>query len=242
MKYFKPFQFNRFCCFSVTKSCLTLCNPMNCRTPGFPVPHHLLEVAKVHVHWIGDAIQPSHTLLPSSPSAFNLSKYQGLSHCVSCLHQVAKVLELQLQHQSFQRVFRGDFLKIDWFDLLAFQGTLKSLLQHHSSKASVLQCSTLFIVQLYHRYVTTRKTINRYTTVCKILFAFPGYKSLVCCILQNTKVRFFFYFSCYIPHLTSFSTNLIPFSSWYFGWQISHHFSLGKFISKQVFASHSKKR
>ena len=215
---------------------------MNCSIPGFPVLHHLLEVAQVHVHWIGDAIQPSHTLLPSF-SDFNLSPYQGLSHCISCLHQVAKVLELQLQHQSFQRVFRGDFLKIDWFDLLAFQGTLKSLLQHHSSKASIFQCSDLFIVQLYHLYVITRKTINRYTIVCKILFAFPSYKSLVCCILQSTKVKLFFYFSCYIPHLTSFRTNLIPFSSWYFGWQISHHFSLVNISqSKCLLLTVTKKR
>ena len=76
------------------------------------------------------------------------------------MHGVAKVLELQLQHQSFQRVFRVDFLlRLDWFDLLAIQGTLMSLLQHHSSKASILQCSAFFIVQLSHQYMTTGKTI-----------------------------------------------------------------------------------
>ena len=85
--------------------------------------------------------------------------------------QVAKVLELQLQHQSFQCIFRTDFLRIDWFDLLAVQGTLKSLLQHHSSKASILQCSVFFIVQLSHPYMTTGKIIalTRQTFVGKVM-------------------------------------------------------------------------
>ena len=95
---FSPFL---LCCCSAPRSCLTLCNPMDCNTPpGFPVPHHLLEFAPVHVHWIRDAIQPSHPLLPSS-LALNLSQHQGLFEWVSSSHQVAKVLELQLQHQSF---------------------------------------------------------------------------------------------------------------------------------------------
>ena len=97
-------------CCSVAKSCATLCDSMDCSTSGFPVPHHLLEFAQVHVHWISDTIQPSHCLLPSSPSAFSFSQHQGLFQWVSCLHQVAKVLELQLQHQFFQSVFRIDFL------------------------------------------------------------------------------------------------------------------------------------
>ena len=95
---------------SVAQSCPTLCNLMDCSTPTFLVPHHLLEFAQVHVHCIGDAIQPSHSLLPSSPSALNLSQDQGLFQWVGSSHQVAKVLELQLQHQSFQRIFRIDFL------------------------------------------------------------------------------------------------------------------------------------
>ena len=90
------------------KSCLTLCDPMDCSTPGFSVPHHLQEFAQVHVHWFSVSIQPSHPLLLSSPSAFNPSQYQGLFQWVSCLHQVAKVLEFQ--HQSFKRVFRVDLL------------------------------------------------------------------------------------------------------------------------------------
>ena len=84
---------------SVAQSCPTLCNPMDCSTPGFPVYHQLLEL--IHVHWIGDAIQPSHLLLFPSPPAFSLSQHQGLFQGVGSLHQVAKVLEFQLQHQSF---------------------------------------------------------------------------------------------------------------------------------------------
>ena len=94
---------------SVAQLCSTLCNPMNCSTPGFPVHHQLLESTQSHVHWVGDAIQPSHPL--SSPSlALNLSQHQGLFQWVSSLHQVAKLLELQLQHQSFQWTPRIDLL------------------------------------------------------------------------------------------------------------------------------------
>ena len=94
---------------SAAKSCPNLCNPMDCTMPGFPVPLHLLKFAQVHVHYIGNAIQSSHLLSSSSPSAFNLSQHQGLFQWVGCLHQVPKVLELQLQHQFFW-VFRVDFL------------------------------------------------------------------------------------------------------------------------------------
>ena len=92
----------------VTQLCLTLCGPMD--STGFPVHHQLLELAQTHAHWVGDAIQPSHPLSSPSPPAFNLSQHQGLFQWVSSLHQVAKVLELQLQHQSFQWIFRIDFL------------------------------------------------------------------------------------------------------------------------------------
>jgi len=94
---------------SVTQLCLTLCDPMDCSLPGFPVHHQLLELAQTHVHWIGDIIQPSHPLSTPSP-AFNLSQHQGLFQWVSSSHQVAKVLKFQLQHQSFQWIFRTDFL------------------------------------------------------------------------------------------------------------------------------------
>ena len=95
---------------SVFKLCLTLCDRMDCSTPGFPVHHQLVEFTQTHVHWVSDAIQPSHTLLSPSPPALNLSQHQGLFKWVSSLHQVAKVLEFQLQHQSFQWLFRTDFL------------------------------------------------------------------------------------------------------------------------------------
>ena len=88
----------------------TLCNPMDSTTPGLLVLHYLPEFAQIHVHWVNDAIQPSHPLLPPSPPALNLSQHHGLFQWVGSLHQVAKVLELQLQHQSFQWIFRADFL------------------------------------------------------------------------------------------------------------------------------------
>ena len=97
-----------FCCYLVAKSCPTLW-PMDCTMPGFPVLHCLQELAEIHVHWVSDAIQPSHPLSSPSP-AFRLSQHQGLFQWVSCSHQVAKMLELQPQHQSFQWVFRVDFL------------------------------------------------------------------------------------------------------------------------------------
>ena len=106
---------------------------MNCSTPDFPVHHQLPELTQTHVHWVGDAIQPSHPLSSPSPPAFNHSQHQGLFKWVSSSYQVAKILEFQLQHQSLQWTPRTDFLRMDWLDLLAVQGTLKSLLQHHSS-------------------------------------------------------------------------------------------------------------
>ena len=127
------------CCCSATQSCLTLFDTMDRSTPGFPVLHYLLELAQTHVHWVDGAIQPSHPLSPPSPPAFNPSQHQGLFQSVGSLHQGAKVLEFHLQYQSFQWVFKVDVLWVDWFDLLAVQRTLKSLLQHHSSKASFPQ-------------------------------------------------------------------------------------------------------
>ena len=91
------------CCCSVSNSCLTPCNAINCSTPGFPVLHYPSELTQTHVHWVSDAIQPSRPLSSPSP-ALSLSQNQGLFQWVSCLHQVAKVLELQLQHQSFQQI------------------------------------------------------------------------------------------------------------------------------------------
>ena len=107
-----PFNFITLVQFSsVTESCPTLCNPMDCSTPGLPVHHQLPEFTQAHVHWVGDAIQPSHPLSSPSPPSFNLSQHQGLFQRVSSLYQVAKVLEFQLQHQSFRWTH---YLLVNW--------------------------------------------------------------------------------------------------------------------------------
>ena len=95
---------------SVAQSCPTLLNPMDCSTPGLLVHHQLLEFTQTHICWVGDAIQPSHPLSPPSPPALNSSQHQGHLQWVSSSHQVVKVLEFQLQHQSFQWTLRADFL------------------------------------------------------------------------------------------------------------------------------------
>ena len=144
---------------------------MDCSTPGFPVHHHLLELTQTHVHQVIDAIQPSRPLSSPSPPAFNLSQHQGLFKGVSSSHQVAKVLEFQLQHQSFNEYSGLISFRMYWLDLLAVQGTFKSLLQHHSSKVLILQCSAFFIVQLSHPHMTTGKTIalTRKTFVNRVM-------------------------------------------------------------------------
>ena len=169
---------------SVAQSCLTLCYPMDCSTPGFPVQHQLLELAQTHVRRVGDAIQPSHPLSSPSLPGFNLSQHQGLFQWVSSSHQVAKVLEFQLQYSGLIS------FRINWLDLLAVQGTLKSLLQHHSSKASVLWHSTFFTVQLSHSYMTTGKPIalTRWTSVGKVMsLLFKMLSRLVIAFLPGSK-------------------------------------------------------
>ena len=145
---------------SVAQSCPTLCDPMDYSTPGFPVCHQHPELAQTHVHRVSDAIQPSHLLLsplPFLPSIF-LSIRVFSSESVLCIRW--------LKHWSFSFSISPSnecpgltSFRMDWLDLLAVQGTLKSLLQHHSSKASILQCSPFFTVQLSHPYITTGKTI-----------------------------------------------------------------------------------
>ena len=125
---------------SVTQSCLTLCDPVDCSTPGFPVYHQLPELAKTHVHSISDAIQPSHPLSSPSPT-FNLSQHQGLFQWVSSSHQVAKVLEFSFSISPSNEYSRLISFRVDWFDLLAGQGTIKSLL--HSSKFHSANSSAL---------------------------------------------------------------------------------------------------
>ena len=130
---------------------------MDCSTPGFPVLHYLLEFAQSHVHRVDDAIPPSHPLSPPlllqpifpsisvfpSESALHIRWPKYWSFSISPSNEYSELI----------------FFRIGWFDLLAVQGTLKSLLQHHSSKASILQCSAFFMVQLSHSYMTTEKTI-----------------------------------------------------------------------------------
>ena len=152
-------------------SCLTLLDPMDCSTPGLPVHHQLLELAQTHVHWVSDAIQLSHPLSSPSPPTFNLSQHQGLFQWLSSLHQVAKYWSFSFSINPSNEYSELISFRIDWFDLLAVQGTLKSLLQHHSSKASILRCPAFFIVQLSSPYMTTGQAIalTRQTFVGKVM-------------------------------------------------------------------------
>ena len=145
------------CCCSVTKLCLILCNPMDSSMPGFPVLQYLTEFAQIHVHWVTDAIQPSHPLpppllLPSIfpsirvfPSKLALwirgPKYWSFSFSISLSNEYSGLISFWM----------------DWLDLLAVQGTLKNLLQHHSLKASILRGLAFFMDQLLHPYMTTGK-------------------------------------------------------------------------------------
>ena len=162
---------------SVAQSCPTLCDPMNRSTPGLPVHHQFLEFTQTHVHQVSDAIQPSHLLSSPSPPAPNPSQHQTLFQWVKSSHEVAKVLEFQyFKSSSFSIIPSKEIpglisFRMDGLDLLSVQGTLKSLLQHHSSKAAILQRSAFFTVQLSHPYMTTGKTIalTRRTFVGKVM-------------------------------------------------------------------------
>ena len=117
------------------------------------------KVEWIHVHWVSDTIQPSYPLLSHAPPTFNLSQNQGLFKWVRSSYKVAKVLEFQLQNHSFNEYLGLISFRMDWMDLLAVQGTLKNLLQHHSSKASVFWHLAFFIAQLSHPYMTTGENI-----------------------------------------------------------------------------------
>ena len=144
--------------------------PHGLQNARHPCPSPTLELTQTHAHQVGDTIQPFHPESSPSPPAFNLSQHQGLFKWVSSSHQVAKVLDFQIQHQSSQHSGLISF-RMDWLQLLAAQGPLKSLLQHHSSKTSILQCSVLFRVQLSHLYMTTGKAIalTRWDFVGKVM-------------------------------------------------------------------------
>ena len=144
---------------------------MNCSMPGFPVLHYLPKFAQTHVHWLDEAIQPSHPLPPSSPPALNLSQLT-LFQWVSSLHQVSKILELQFQHQSSNEYSGLISFRIDCFDLLVVQGNLKNLLQHHSSKAPTLQWSvSLYSNSCTHTWLLMGKTIalTIWNFLCKVM-------------------------------------------------------------------------
>ena len=143
---------------SVTQSCPTLPDPMDHSTPDHPVHHQLPEFTQTHDHWLGDTIQPSQPLLSPSPPAFNLSQPQVFSS-----ESVLRIRWTKDWSFSFSNSPSNEYsglisFRMDWLDLLAVQGTLKSLLQHHSSQASILQRSAFFTVQLSHPYMTAGKT------------------------------------------------------------------------------------
>ena len=143
---FKLENLGSHCCCLVAKLCLTLCDPMICSTPGFPVLHYPLKFAQTHVHWVGDAIQPSHSL---SPLLLVLSIFPSI-------RVFSNELALRIRwpnYWSFSISPSNEYselisFRIDWFDFIAVQGTRKSLLQHHSSKASILRFSAFFMDQL----------------------------------------------------------------------------------------------
>ena len=179
------FQFS-----SVAQLCLTLCDPMNCSTPGLPVHHQLPESTQTHVHRVGDAIQPSHPLLSPSPPTFNLFQHQGLpmSQFFASGGHWSFSFNISPSNEHSGLIS----FKMDWLDLLAVQGTLKSLLQHHSSKASVLWCSAFFTVQLSHPYMTTGKTI----ALTRWTFAGKG-SSLLSNMLSRLVIALFLRFLVY---------------------------------------------
>ena len=163
---------------------------MNRSMPGLPVHHQPLEFTQTHVHRVGDAIQPSHPLSSPSPPAYNLSQHQGLFQWVTSSHQVAKVLSFSFNINPSNEHPGLISFRMDWLDLLAVQGTLKSLPQHRSSKASILWHSAFFIVQLSHSYMTTGKTITltRQTFVDKVMsLLFNMLSKLVITFLPRSK-------------------------------------------------------
>ena len=155
-----------YCCCSVVQSCPTLCDPTDCSMPSFSVLHYLPEFVKTRVHWVNDAIQPSHPLSPPSPPDLNLTASGSFSSELALCIRLPKYYSFNFCISPSNEYSGLISFRIDWFDLLAVQGTLKSLLQHHSSKASILRHSAFFMVQLSHSYMTTGKTIalTKWTT------------------------------------------------------------------------------
>ena len=160
---------------------------MDCSTPGFPVHHQLLELAQTHVHWAGDALQPSHSLSSPSLPTFNLSQHQRVFSNESALCiRWPKYWSFSFNISSSNEYSGLISFRRDWLDLLVVQGTLESLLQHHSSKASILWHLAFFTVQLSHPYMTTGKTIalTRWTFIGKVM-------SLLLNMLSRLVISFF---------------------------------------------------
>ena len=180
-------RLSSYCCCSVAKSCPALCNHMNCTMPGFPVLHYLPELAQTHVHWVGDSIQPSPLLVIPFSSCLQSFPASGYFPVSWFFASGGQSISLSI---SLSREYSGLIsFRIDWFDL-AVQGALKSLLQHHSSKASIFQGSAFFMVQLSHPYMTTGKTIalTRWVFVGKIMsLLFNMLSRLVITFLPRSK-------------------------------------------------------
>ena len=179
---------------------------MNCSTPSLPVHHQLPDFTQTHVHQVGDAIQPSHPLLSPSPPAPNPSQHQGLFSNESTLRmRWPKYWSFSFSISPSNEPPGLISFKMDWLDLRAVQGTLKSLLQHHSSKASILRHSAFFIVQLSHPCMTTGKTIalTRRTFVGKVTsLLFNMLSRLVITFLPRSKGFFFFFFFNFMAAIT----------------------------------------
>ena len=155
MKQSKQFNFSSVQL--VSQSCATFCDPMDCSRWVLPAHHQLTWLAQIHVRWVSDAIQPSHSLLSSSPPDLHLSQHQGLFQSVSSSHQVVKYWRFSFSISPSNEYSGLISFRMDQLDLLAVQGTLKSLLQYHSLKASILRCTAFFMVHLSHLYMTTGK-------------------------------------------------------------------------------------
>ena len=147
---------------------------MNRSTPGLPVHHQLLESTQTQVHRVADAIQPSHPLSSPSPPAPNLPSIRVFSNESALPTRWPKYWSFSFNISPYNEHPGLISFRMDWLDLLAVQGTFKSLLQHHSSRASILWCSAFFIVQLSHPYMTAGKTIalTRWTFVDKVMSVF----------------------------------------------------------------------
>ena len=154
MNYGKTFcHLLNVCSVQFSRSVVSDSDPMNRSTPGLPDHHQLPEFTQTHVHWVSDAIQPSHPLSSPSPPAPNPSQPQSLFQWVNSSHEVAKYWSFSFSIIPSKEIPGLIFFRLDWLDLLAVQGTFKSLLQHHSSKASIHRHSAFFTVQLSHPYM-----------------------------------------------------------------------------------------